>query len=138
MENIYNKLQEYRGHKKFVRSKKIPNVDYYVKNQFILEFDESQHFTKPRLITLENYSDKLSIGFEKMKWIELCRNLNKKDNDPPFRDEQRAWYDTLRDFAPVFLDIEPTIRLFASDYVWCSLDANKKVDTDIFNKFLGQ
>ena len=32
LENIYNKLQEYRGHKKFVRSKKIPNVDYYVKN----------------------------------------------------------------------------------------------------------
>lgn len=138
LEKIFNKLQEYREHKEFVRSKKLPNVDYYIKNQFILEFDESQHFTKPRLIALENYSDKLSLDFEKKKWMELCEKLNKRDNDPPFRDEQRAWYDTLRDFAPIFLDIKPTIRLFASDYVWCSLDANKKEDVETFKKLIGQ
>ena len=138
LENIFKNLQEYRGYKNFIRSKKLPNVDYYVKNKFILEFDESQHFTKPRLITLENYSEKLSLGYEKMKWIELCKKLDKKDNDPPFRDEQRAWYDTIRDFAPVFLDIKPTVRLFASDYVWCALDANKKEDIEIFKKLIGR
>ena len=70
--------------------------------------------------------------------MELFEKLNKKDNDPPFRDEQRAWYDTLRDFAPIFLGIKPTIRLFVSDYVWCSLDANKKEDVEIFKKIIGQ
>ena len=138
LENIFYKLQKYRGHTEFVRSKRLPNVDYFVKNKFILEFDESQHFTKPRLIALENYSDKLSLGYKKEKWMELCKKLNKKDNDPPFRDEQRAWYDTLRDFAPIFLGIKPTIRLFASDYVWCSLDANKKKDVETFKKIIGQ
>jgi hypothetical protein len=28
----------------------------------------------------------------------LCEEINAKDNYPPYRDEQRAWYDTLRDF----------------------------------------
>lgn len=138
LEIIFNELQKYRGHKEFVRSKKLPSVDFYIKGQFILEFDESQHFTKPRLIALENYSDELALGFGKNKLIELCKKHNKKDNDPPFRDEQRAWYDTLRDFAPIFLDIKPTIRLFAADYVWCSLDANKKEDVEIFKKLIGQ
>ncbi|RLD40441.1 MAG: hypothetical protein DRI89_12035 [Bacteroidetes bacterium] len=138
LENIFHQLQKYREHAEFVRSKRLPNVDYFVKDKFILEFDESQHFTKPRLLALENYSDKLSLGYKKEKWMELCEKLNKKDNDPPFRDEQRAWYDTLRDFAPTFLGIKPTIRLFASDYVWCSLDANKKDDIEIFKELIGQ
>ncbi|MCB9227388.1 MAG: hypothetical protein H6578_09510 [Chitinophagales bacterium] len=138
LENIFHKLQEYREYNEFVRSKRLPNVDYFVKDKFILEFDESQHFTKPRLIALKNYPDKLSLGYKKEKWMELCEKLNKKDNDPPFRDEQRAWYDTLRDFAPIFLGIKPTIRLFVSDYVWCSLDANKKEDVETFKKIIGQ
>jgi len=121
---IFIKLKEYRGHLEFVRSRKLPNVDYYVNNHFILEFDESQHFTKPRLIALEKYPEKLSLGFDKNKWMGLCKKLDRKDNDPPFRDEQRAWYDTIRDYAPAFLNLKPTIRLFASDYQWCSFDIN--------------
>jgi hypothetical protein len=138
LEEIFKILQDYREHKNFVRSKKLPNVDYYIKNYFILEFDESQHFTKPRLLALENYSNKLSVGFEKDKWIELCKQLDKKDNDPPFRDEQRAWYDTIRDFAPTYLNLKPTIRLFASDYAWCSLNTIKRGDVEIFQKILNQ
>jgi len=136
LDKIYKRLQEHRGHQVFVRSRRLPNVDYYVKNKFILEFDESQHFTKPRLITLENYPDKISLGFDKKKWIELCEKLNKKDNDPPFRDEQRAWYDTIRDFVPVFLKLKPTIRLYASDFVWCSLDSNKTKDLEKFKTLI--
>ena len=138
LKKIHKKLQQHREYNEFVKSKKLPNVDYYVKDKFILEYDESQHFTKPRLITLENYPDKLSLGYDKTKWIELCHKLNKKDNDPPFRDEQRAWYDTLRDFAPVFLNIGPTVRIYASDYVWCSLDTNKKEDVELFKKLINK
>ncbi len=137
LDSIYKNLQNYRGYEDFVRAKKLPNVDYFVKNQFILEFDESQHFTKPRLIALENYPSKLSLGYKKEKWLELCERLNKKDNDPPFRDEQRAWYDTLRDFAPIFLNIKPTVRLFAADYAWCSLDVNKREDIEEFQRLMG-
>ena len=136
---IHASLQKHRGHKIFVKTNKLPNVDFFVPEPgFIVEFDESQHFTKPREIALSYYSDAISLGFNKAKWINLCATLNKKDNDPAYRDEQRAWYDTLRDFAPVFLNIKPTIRLYASDYVWCSLDVNKKVDVEFFNKLLDE
>jgi len=138
LSNIYTNLQDYRGHKNFVKSDKLKPVDFFVPNPgFIIEFDESQHFTKPREIALSHYSDKISVKFDKYKWISLCDTLNKKDNDPIYRDEQRAWYDTLRDFAPSILHIDPTIRLFASDYIWCSFDANNKDDQIKFKKILG-
>jgi len=94
--------------------KKLPNVDFFVPNPgFIVEFDESQHFTKPREKALSNYPDTLNLGFDRSKWNNLWIGLNKKDKDTPYRDEQRALYDTLRDFAPIMLDLKPTIRLFA-------------------------
>lgn len=135
---IHAGLQKYRGHKIFVKAKKLPNIDFFIPEPgFIVEFDESQHFTKPREITLSGYSDALTLGFSKSKWINLCATLNKKDNDPAYRDEQRAWYDSLRDFAPSILKIKPTIRLYASDHVWCSLDANSKSDQEHFRELLG-
>ncbi len=45
--DIYSTLQNYRGNTEFVRAKKLPNVDFYIKSyNFILEFEESQHFTR--------------------------------------------------------------------------------------------
>jgi hypothetical protein len=138
LKEIFIKLEEYRSHNEFVRARKLPNVDFYVKDHFILEFDESQHFTKPRLIALEKYPEKLSLGFDKNNWMELCKKLDRKDNDPPFRDEQRAWYDTIRDFFPVFIKHKPTVRLYASDFEWCSLDATKREDLETFKKLIGE
>jgi len=136
LKTILSELKKFRGYENFIRSKKLPNVDYFIKNNFVLEFDESQHFTKPRLISLDNYSEKLLLGFDKVKWLENCEKLDKKDNDPPFRDEQRAWYDTIRDFIPFYLNLKPTIRLYANDYVWCSLNVNKNDDIEIFKKII--
>jgi|APSaa5957512535_1039671.scaffolds.fasta_scaffold68038_2 copper chaperone CopZ len=135
---IHLNLQKYRGHKIFVKAKKLPNVDFFIPEPgFIVEFDESQHFTKPREIALSYYSGVLTLGFSKDKWVNLCTTLDKKDNDPAYRDEQRAWYDSLRDFAPEILKIKPTIRLYASDYIWCSLDANNKADQGKFRELIG-
>ncbi len=136
LKTILSELKKFRGYENFIRSKKLPNVDYFIKNNFVLEFDESQHFTKPRLISLDNYSEKLLLGFDKVKWLDNCEKLDKKDNDPPFRDEQRAWYDTIRDFIPFYLNLKPTIRLYANDYVWCSLNVNKNDDIEIFKKII--
>ncbi len=135
---IHQALQEYRDNKHFVKAKKMPHVDFFIPEPgFIVEFDESQHFTKLREIALANYPSMLTVGFDKMKWMELCSKLNKKDNDPIYRDEQRAWYDTLRDFAPAIKHLKPTVRLFASDFVWCSLDPTSKDDIQIFAKIIG-
>lgn len=137
LEVIYDELQKHRGYDDFVKAKKLRNVDFFIPNPgFIVEFDESQHFSKPREITLSNYPVKLQLGFDKSKWENLCGTLNKNDNDPPYRDEQRAWYDTLRDFAPSILNLKPTTRLFARDFIWCSLNPGNSADLATFVNIL--
>lgn len=137
LRDIFSKLKELRGFTDFIRSDTLPPVDYYVPYPgFIVEFDESQHFTLARKISLERYPEELKLGFDRYKWIELCNIINAKDNDPPYRDEQRAWYDTLRDFLPTVLDLKPTVRLYARDYVWCSLDPNNQKDVETFRWLL--
>lgn len=137
IQKIYNALANHRGHKNFVRAKVLPPVDFYViKDKFIVEFDESQHFTKPREIVLKNYPKNVNMGFDKERWIDLCTSLNKKDNDPPFRDEQRAWYDTIRDFIPEILGIGATVRLYVKDHIWCQLDSKSEEDRRIFQGIL--
>ncbi|OFV68580.1 MAG: hypothetical protein SCAL_000256 [Candidatus Syntrophoarchaeum caldarius] len=137
LKKIYEKLQNHRGYKDFVKAKTLPNCDFFVPNPgFIVEFDESQHFTLPRKITLGEYPTNLELGFSKEKWIRLCEKIDAKDNDPPYRDEQRAWYDTLRDFLPTILGLQPTVRLFAKDFIWCSLNPNNPEDVDRFQKMI--
>lgn len=135
--SIHTALQDHRNHKKFVKTRKLSPVDFYVPDPgLVVEFDESQHFTLPRKISLLNYPDSLDLGFDKDRWINLCNDLNKKDGDPPYRDEQRAWYDSIRDFAPAILDIKPTIRIFSRDYVWCSLNHGSQSDREIFKTYI--
>ncbi len=135
---IYQALQEYRGFKDFVKAKNLPHCDFFVPNPgFIVEFDESQHFSIPRKISLKNYPQGLKLGFSLKKWIGLCEKITAKDNGPAFRDEQRAWYDTLRDFLPLSLGTKPTIRLYAGNFKWCSLNPESEKDLNIFKWLLG-
>jgi len=130
LKDIFSSLKRYRGHDCFTRTPDLPRVDFYVPNPgIIVEFDESQHFTLCRKESLLKYPKTLRIGFDANKWIELCDKIKAKDNDPPFRDEQRAWYDTLRDFLPSIKQLKPTIRLYSKDFHWCRL--NPEVQSDI-------
>ncbi len=137
LDKIYQALQQHRGHFDFVKVKKLPRVDFCIPDEkLIIEFDESQHFTKPREIALGLYPQNIPLGFSVKKWRDLCGSLDKHDKDPIYRDEQRAWYDTLRDFAPLVWGEGKTIRLYASDLVWCSLDPKNPSDLDQFTKIL--
>ena len=134
---IYEVLQSYRGHKEFLRAKTLPNCDFFIPDPgFILEFDESQHFTIPRKKALEQYPENLELGFDRQRWMNLCEKIKAKDNDPPYRDEQRAWYDTLRDFLPTIKGLKPTIRIFAKDFKWCSLKPDNPSDVQRFKSLL--
>lgn len=134
---IYTSLQNYRNQREFVKSKTLPHCDFFIPNHhLIVEFDETQHFTEPREITLKEYPDELKLGFDRERWIELCKRIRAKDNDPPYRDEQRAWYDTLRDFLPLKVGLKPTIRLFAKDFVWCNFDPSSSSDLKKFKGIL--
>lgn len=137
LSDIFEKLTKHRSHDNFIKVKNLPNVDYYIPSKgYIIEFDESQHFTIPRDISLGVYPKEQTVGFSVDRWRRLCQELRKKDNDPPYRDEQRAWFDTLRDFAPLTLGRGQTMRLFARDYEWCSLNPAKTADVEKFFSFI--
>lgn len=132
-------LEKYRGNgiDTFVRSNVLAGCDYWVPDPgFIVEFDESQHFTRPRKLALSAYADTHTLGFSARRWMQLCEQHDAKDNDPAFRDEQRAWYDTLRDLVPPTQGFQPTVRLYARDQVWCSLDPDSREDRERFSDLI--
>ena len=134
-------LEGYRGYGvgTFVRTQMLAGCDYWVPDPgFIVEFDESQHFTSLRKLALAVYADGHHLGFPARRWLELCEQHDARDNDPPFRDEQRAWYDTLRDLVPSIVGMQPTVRLYARDRVWCSLDLDSKEDLNRFSDLIHQ
>ena len=136
---IYEKLRRGRGFESLVRAESLPRSDYFVPVPgFVVEFDESQHFTQARKMALSLYPDDLPIGFERQKWMRLCDEIDAHDNDPPFRDEQRAWYDTLRDFLPLTQRMLPTLRLYSDEFQWCSLNPANQPDIETFRQILGE
>jgi hypothetical protein len=137
LREIFQALQNHRGYNEFVRAKRLYRFDFFVPNPgFIVEFDESQHFTAPRKLSLLYYPASLKLGFSKQMWIDLCDKIQAKDNDPDFRDEQRAWYDALRDFLPEIKDFGPTVRLYSREMQWCRLNPNDSDDIIRFQKLL--
>ena len=136
LRNVAGVLEEYRGYGigTFVRSDMLAGCDYWVPDPgFIVEFDESQHFTSPRKRALSVYADTAPLGFSTERWTELCGRHDARDNHPRYRDEQRAWYDTLRDLVPSIMGLQPTVRLYARDRVWCSLDPGSREDRKRFS-----
>jgi hypothetical protein len=137
LKEIFYELQGYRGYKDFVKAETLPHCDFFIPNPgFIVEFDESQHFSACRKISLLKYPQNLELGFPLTKWITLCDEINAKDNDPPFRDEQRAWYDTLRDFLPKFKGLRPTVRVYSKEMRWCSLNPESEKDIAEFKELI--
>ncbi len=138
LKEIYQRLQDHRGYEHFVKVRTLPRCDFFIPNPgFILEFDESQHFTRPREIALRGYQEDLKLGFDRNKWIQRCTSLIKKDKDPPYRDEQRAWYDTIRDILPIIKNLNPTVRLYSKELQYCCLNPEKQEDILRFQKLIG-
>ena len=131
---IYQALVDYRGHDTFVKSKSLQRCDVYIPSKkLLIETDEYQHFSYPRYISLKNYPSSLSIGYNVSWYMNMCNKKRTVDNDPKYRDEQRAWYDTIRDFLPMFYsDISKTVRIPLGFHTWCSLDPMNNEHVAIF------
>ena len=139
LRNVAAALKTHRrfGVGDFVKSEYLAACDFWVPDPgFIVEFDESQHFTTPRNLALLAYPTEHLLNFSAERWISLCERHNARDNDPPYRDEQRAWYDTLRDLVPPLEDLKPTVRLYARDLAWCSLDPNDGDHLEAFSNLI--
>jgi len=130
---IHAALQDFRGHREFVRARALPRCDYYVlKPGFVVEIDERQHFTAPRRLALSLYPPELTLGFDRNRWMKMCEEIAEQDKDPVYRDEQRARYETLRDFAPSILGLRPTVRVRRTDVEWCLMDSSRLEDVSAF------
>jgi len=98
IKRIRDALCEHRGFSAFDTPGYQLRCDFFLpRRNAIVEVDERQHFTKPRALALRNYPASTSLGFDRGRWIEDCECIAATDPSPPHRDEQRAYYDSLRD-----------------------------------------
>ena len=139
LKKVYDALVSFRGFKDYVKAQSLSNCDIYVSSKdYIIELDENQHFSEARMVSLQNYPSSISLGFDKLRWIKECSRVNAKDPTPPYRDEQRAWYDTIRDFLPLIDgSFKPTVRIMLSATQWCALDPGNPKDVNTFRRTVG-
>lgn len=139
LNKIYSALTKYHGYTDFVHSKVLNRSDVYIpKKKILFETDEMQHFTEARLVALKNYPCSLELAYNVNAYKQMCKKINAKDGDPEYRDEQRAWYDTIRDFLPKICPDQVTqvVRIPLGFYPWCSLNPNNPSDVRLFKKLL--
>ncbi len=139
LSKIYYALSKYRGHTDFVRSKGLNPSDLYIpKKKILIETDEVQHFTAARFFALKNYPRSFELAYNIKVYRQMCKEINAKDGNPEYRDEQRAWYDTIRDFLPRICPDQVTqvVRIPLGFYPWCSLNPNNPSDVRLFKKLL--
>lgn len=95
---IAEALHEHRGAQEFFKRGTRLIADFFVEAlNLVIEYDERQHFTRPRRITLDHYPSDLAVGFSVAEWQQACDQTRAVDSDAK-RDETRAFYDTVRDF----------------------------------------
>jgi hypothetical protein len=101
------------------------NCDAYLGDSynFMFEFDEYQHFSTPRLKTLEMYPADLPVAYDIQKYQAYCRKHYaeadkyrhaKTTTDFNFvggRTAQRAYLDCFRDILPSLHGLRPTLRI---------------------------
>ncbi len=129
LKSVYETLVSYRGNREFFSAGFKPKCDFVNADQkLIIEYDERQHFSIPRKIAIETYKDNISLYYNASKWIEACESIHAIDNDPHYRDEQRAFYDSVRDIA-AFENGYKLIRIMHGAYDWTDKDAFENLKT---------
>lgn len=93
---LYKSLKDYRQHDNFVKNRKLQCDFVSESNKIIIEYDERQHFTEPRRISLLNYPD-IPVYFDKEKWIKASEDIQAVGDFLYNSDVARAYYDSIRD-----------------------------------------
>lgn len=122
---IVKALSNYRNQNGFQKSNYHLLCDIVSEyHKLIIEYDENQHFSKARQITLENYPKNIELHYSKQAWIQACEKINAKDNSPIDRDEKRAYYDTVRDIESSIQGYK-LVRIKHGDIDWEADGAEK-------------
>jgi hypothetical protein len=129
--SIYHALQAMRGLSTFAKAGRSLRCDFCIPQEhLIVEYDERQHFTIQRSKSLELYPADLSLGFDRTEWITACKSIKATDLSPLYRDEQRAYYDSLRDILAARHGYR-LIRFRQGDFDWTCQDAEEKLASAI-------
>jgi very-short-patch-repair endonuclease len=117
--SILEKIESVRGIKVEGQAGRKLAFDFYLpQRKTAIEFDERQHFTLPRAAAISAYRNKNKLGFDWERWIHLCEEINAGDNSPAYRDEQRAFYDAVRDVIAPRISLNHVIRIYEDDVHW--------------------
>jgi hypothetical protein len=84
---VLDAVESHRG--RIVKGRKGHRLafDFYLTElKLPIEFDERQHFTPLRTVSLRNYPQGAQVGFDLQRWIGLSEKIRAGDNDPPYRD----------------------------------------------------
>lgn len=113
LHHIYSGLEGHRGRVIKTGQQSLAPCDIYIPEEHrIVELDEFRHFSILRSVALQHYPDRLQTAFDREEYTTLCEIVRAKDDTPSYRDEQRAWYDTIRDFATMIdSKYRPVIRV---------------------------
>jgi hypothetical protein len=124
---IFAALQEMRGFSDFASSGRSLRCDFFIpQERLLVEYDERQHFTLQRAKSLELYPAGISWGFDRKEWIKTCNSIRATDPSPPYRDEQRAFYDSLRDILADRNGYR-VVRIRQGDFDWTGEGAEEKL-----------
>lgn len=128
---ISQALQEMRGFLNFAGAGRLLRCDFYIpRERLIVEYDERQHFTLQRARALELYPPDLPLEFSRDEWIRACETIKATDFTPPHRDEQRAFYDALRDIL-AHQNGYRLVRIRQREFDWTTKDAADRLEMTI-------
>jgi len=128
--SIFDALKQLRGFTDFITPGKSLKCDFFIPDaNLIVEYDERQHFTEQRAKALELYQPDLKLAFDREEWITACRAIKATDPDRkyPYRDEQRAFYDSLRDILAVRNGVR-LIRLRSGTEDWTRPNVDEQLN----------
>lgn len=124
--DIVNGLSNYRGDKTFAKKNVTLRCDFVCDSEkVIIEYDERQHFSEARRISLELYKE-MEVGYDINRWIKACEDIQAKDNNPFNRDEIRAYYDSVRDIEAIKNGYS-IVRIMHGDIDFMADDAEEKL-----------
>jgi hypothetical protein len=125
--SIFQALQAMRGFSNFAGAGRSLRCDFYIpQERLIVEYDERQHFTLQRAKALGLYPADISLEFDRQEWIKTCNTIKATDPNPPYRDEQRAFYDSLRDIFAAQNGYR-LARFHKGDFDWTCHEAEEKL-----------
>ena len=125
--SIINTLSKYRGDTKFARKKAKLKCDFVCDaKKIIIEYDERQHFSEARRLSLLAYKGKVHTDYDIDFWIKACADVHARDNDPSNRDEIRAYYDSTRDIEAARNGYK-LIRIMHDQVDWSAAGAEQEL-----------